>query len=934
MSKVEIKDVSNFPEPEEGLKLALSMTPDPALAITRDGHIVAANEIWSDFGVKQEELNGQNLYQFLTERDSNLLIEHIKDLKASQTLNNIALTLPEVKTPFDIRVTFAGNILLLNFRKIPQRSPAIPHSLSEWDSALEAIPAPVFYKDNKMVYRAANNAFLDYLGRPREDIIGKSVFEISPDEQAQIYHEADMALFNRGGHQTYETSVIDKQGREKFVIFHKSQIQNTEGVPTGLIGIILDITDRKIAEQEASEKAAILEAIVQNSYAHIFIKDTEGRYVHVGDSFYRLFGWDSGYMLGKTDDDLFPKDIADKFAESDKHVIETGEVINMKDQLDTPDGLKHHLVVKFALRDKAQKLLGVGMVASDVTELKEAENELKRSSEELEKEVARRTQELSEEIAIRRQTEDELRNILSDSPIAVGVSEPNTGHMSFANESLCKMLGRPREELVGHSTIQFWPDLSVRDRLMKEFTENGRTEPIETQIYNKGKERLWVLLSWTSLTIDGETVIVSWLQDIEKIKNAEAVLQQSNEELEARVAERTQALKAEIEERLKVEKALREREQLLETYASASSDWFWGMDTEFRYNSLSEKFETLTGIPVKSIIGKKRWDYVTPSDADDDVNAYWTKHRELLERHEPFRDMPVHITKSDGNILHALTSGVPTFDENGKFTGYVGIGRDVTDAVIARHRAEVMENQLRQSQKMEAIGQLTGGIAHDFNNILAIVLGNAELMQEMVPPDDKLQKFLSSIDRSAHRGAQLTQRLLAYSRKQELRPEKININSLIANIGELVDRLISEEVEVTYNFNTTTRPVLADPGQLENAFMNLCINARDAMPEGGQLSIKTNNLVVDNSNREKYPDLKPGQYSFLCITDTGKGMDEDVLAHAFEPFFTTKETGKGTGLGLSMIYGFARQSGGTVALTSEPGQGTRARLILPSVIED
>ncbi|MBO6825596.1 MAG: PAS domain S-box protein, partial [Sneathiella sp.] len=600
----------------------------------------------------------------------------------------------------------------------------------------------------------------------------------------------------------------------------------------------------------------------------------------------------------------------------------------------TPDGLKHHLIVKFALRDKSENLLGVGLIASDITELTEAENELKRASEELEKEVARRTQELSEEIAIRQQTEEELRNILSDSPIAVGISKPRSGYMSFANESLCKLLGRPREELVGHSTIQFWPDIAVRDRLIKEFRENGRTEPIETQIYAKDKKKLWVLPSWTSLTIDGESVIVSWLQDIEKIKTAEVVLQQSNEELEARVAERTQALKAEIDVRLKVEEALREREQLLETYATASSDWFWGMDTEFRYNSLSDKFEQLTGIPVSSLIGKYRWEYVVPSEAGEQVDAFWKEHRKLLERHEPFRDMPVHIQTSDGSTLHALTSGVPIFDKNGKFDGYVGIGRDVTEAVKAQQHAEAMEIQLRQSQKMEAIGQLTGGIAHDFNNILAIILGNTELMQEMVPPDDQLQRFLGSIDRSANRGAQLTQRLLAYSRKQELRPEKLNINKLIANIGELVDRLISEEIEVTYNFNTATRDVLADPGQLENAFVNICINARDAMPEGGQLDIKTNNLVIDARNQDKYPDLKPGQYSYLCITDTGNGMDEETLAHAFEPFFTTKETGKGTGLGLSMIYGFARQSGGTVSLASTPGHGTRARLILPSVMDE
>jgi len=241
-----------------------------------------------------------------------------------------------------------------------------------------------------------------------------------------------------------------------------------------------------------------------------------------------------------------------------------------------------------------------------------------------------------------------------------------------------------------------------------------------------------------------------------------------------------------------------------------------------------------------------------------------------------------------------------------------------------------VEEQLHQAQKMEAIGQLTGGIAHDFNNILAVILGNIELVQEQLTKDSFLTKYMSTIDRAAMRGAKLTQRLLAYSRKQELRPVSLHLNEMIEGILNLVDRLLGETITIKCDYSENTAPVKADANQLENALMNLCINARDAMPNGGDLNIKTGMLQIDESNEGEYPELKFGEYCWLSVQDTGCGMDAETLEHVFEPFFTTKEVGKGTGLGLSMVYGFAHQSDGTVVLSSTLDAGTTAVIILPS----
>ncbi|MBE7638171.1 PAS domain S-box protein [Sneathiella sp. P13V-1] len=916
------------------VKRILQISQDPAIALSPEGKVIGINAHWSSYNLKFNHEAIENLTDLFTKKTVSEILKAASGAKETASLNNISLLSRLVKNrKFDASLVNFGDFftLTLTAKEAAEINETGLHSLQDLTTALEAIPAPVFFKDANYIYRAVNQAFLDHIGYTREEVIGKGVYEVSPKEQADIFYKADVDLVNSGKLQTYETNIVEKSGFKGTAIFHKNIVRNKEGEHLGIIGIILDITKRKEAEREAQENASVLNAIMKNSSAHIFVKDPEGRYTHASETFTKEYGWPPGYMLGKTDHQLFPKPIADRMVEWDQQVVERGQIQIERDELPIKNGTKYYLTTVFSLKDKDGKLIGTSLIAGDITDQIKAQKRLEQASERLEHEVEKRTRALSVEVATRKQAEGELRKMLQSSPIAVGISEIDSGRLSFANASLCKLLGRTEEQLITDSTLQFWPDLSVRAHLVEELRKNGKTVPIETQVYGKNNSLIWVLLSWTRVFINGEPKIVSWLHEIEKIKHAEAVLQRSKDDLEELVAERTQELEIEIEEKQKVEEALRDREQLLESYANASSDWFWGMDKDLKYSTVSDRFQERTGLDPSEIIGKHRWDYLDKSDGADDP---WTSHKRTLENQEPFRDFPIALKRKDGTILHALTSGVPTFDEKGEFTGYVGVGKDVSEEVTAREHAKNVEQQLQQAQKMEAIGQLTGGIAHDFNNILAIIMGNAELLQEMVPEDDPLQKFLESIDRSATRGAQLTQRLLAYSRKQELRPVELSLNELIAGIGDMVERLIGETIRVRYQFNTSTSHVLADSGQLENAFVNLCINARDAMPDGGDLVIKTNNLVIDANNQSTYPELEPGNYSYLCVTDTGSGMDEETLAHVFEPFFTTKKVGKGTGLGLSMIYGFAKQSGGAAKLFSEPGKGTRARIILPSLSDD
>jgi signal transduction histidine kinase/CheY-like chemotaxis protein len=244
-----------------------------------------------------------------------------------------------------------------------------------------------------------------------------------------------------------------------------------------------------------------------------------------------------------------------------------------------------------------------------------------------------------------------------------------------------------------------------------------------------------------------------------------------------------------------------------------------------------------------------------------------------------------------------------------------------------------LEEQLRQAQKMEALGRLAGGVAHDFNNLLTVIRGHSELMLDRLQPGEALYGHSQQIQKTADRAASLTRQLLAFSRRQVLEGKVVDINVLIADMGKLLRRLVREDIELSLRLSDSPGLLKADPGQLEQALLNLTVNAGDAMPVGGQLIIETQNVVVDKEQAVTRPSLEPGNYVMVSVTDTGQGMDAATKARIFEPFFTTKEPGKGTGLGLAMVYGVVKQSGGFIGVESEPGKGTRFELYLPRTEE-
>jgi PAS domain S-box-containing protein len=389
-------------------------------------------------------------------------------------------------------------------------------------------------------------------------------------------------------------------------------------------------------------------------------------------------------------------------------------------------------------------------------------------------------------------------------------------------------------------------------------------------------------------------------------EQARQELARANATLETRVAERTADLFR--------------SEQLFQQLVMGVTDCaIFMMDPQGFIVSWNAGAERIKGYAASEIIGKHFSTFYTEED-----RASGLPERALATALEAgkFENENWRVRK-DGTRFWASVLIDPIRDPAGQLLGFAKITRDMTER-------RAIQEQLHQSQKMEAIGHLTGGVAHDFNNLLTVILGNLDSLWRQLPANEtRLRLCVDQATRGAQRAAALTSQLLAFARRQPLNPKPTDVNRLVAGVSDLIRRSLGESVAVESVLGAGLWKVEVDPHQLESALLNLAVNARDAMPQGGKLTIETANAHVDERYAIRYPEVAAGQYALICVTDTGVGMSSEVMARAFDPFFTTKPIGQGTGLGLSQVFGFVKQSGGHIKLYSELGQGTTVKIYLP-----
>jgi PAS domain S-box-containing protein len=344
-------------------------------------------------------------------------------------------------------------------------------------------------------------------------------------------------------------------------------------------------------------------------------------------------------------------------------------------------------------------------------------------------------------------------------------------------------------------------------------------------------------------------------------------------------------------------------------------------DAEFRIVEWNPAAERIFGWSPEEVLGKHPFELIVPPDMQDNVADLWSK---LREGDESAGGSPGHALRKDGTTVSCEWFSTALRDATGEMTGLLTLVHDVSERTK-------LEGQLQTAQRMESVGTLAGGIAHDFNNALTGIVGFGELLRMRMSGDEQALHDLDEILRCAERAATLTRQLLTFARRQVIDPVNLDLSVLVADLMKLIGKVIGEHIEVKTSVERNVPTIHADRGQIEQVVMNLCLNARDAMPECGRLTVETEDVFLEEEYVRQNPSMRTGRYALLAVSDTGVGMDEKTSKRVFEPFFTTKGPDKGTGLGLAMVYGIVKQHGGFIHLYSEPGKGTAFKVYLPAI---
>ena len=754
-------------------------------------------------------------------------------------------------------------------------------SLSLAQFSVDRVTDALYWISSDARFFYVNDAACAALGHSRDELLQMTALDISPEFPPEMWPRHWQEMKEKGT-VTMETVHRRKDGTV-FPVEISANFLEYGGEEYNL-AFVRDITARKQAEEAAGQSEARLNAFFTTAPAGLAVFDEHGRYVRINETLADINGASPDEHVGKRPREVIGVDFAERIEDGVDRVLETGEAaINREASGEVPGGAgvpRHFVFSHFPIPGAGAKPIGVGSIVVDVSEWKRAEQAL---------------------------GANEARLAHAEAMGHMGSFDRNisTGELIWSEETY-RILGLVPD---GRS-----PTLET---FLNCVHPDDRARVHLNCVHPDGRARVQETLEEAAATGS------DYESDFRIVRPDGAVrIVHSRGQFEfdpSGAVTRLRGAVQDVTDLKRAEDALRENETHLRQIIDLVPHMIFAKDRDGRFVLANRAAAAAYGREVEDLIGLSQGD-LHPEKKD--LEQFFASDREVIDSGKPTINYEQEFTDGLGRTRITEISKIPIAMPGTNKPAVLGVSVDITERKQA-------EERLRQAQKMEAVGQLTGGIAHDFNNLLTVILGNVQLLQREVGEDQESWRLAEMAIEATKRGADLTHRLLAFSRQQPLESKVVDLNRLIGDTSRLLSRTLGEPIDVALMRSEGLWETLADPAQVQNAILNLAINASHAMPKGGTVTIGTANVAVDEKLSAELDGLAPGDYVALSVGDAGIGMAPAVVDRAFDPFFTTKEVGEGSGLGLSMVYGFAKQSGGHARIDSEEGKGTTVTIYLP-----
>jgi PAS domain S-box-containing protein len=775
-----------------------------------------------------------------------------------------------------------------------------------------------------------NDRMAEILGYTADEMLGYSMYDFMDDE-ARIEAERYFKKRQDGIKEQHDFRFRRKDGTDLWAIVSSSPIIGDNGVFMGAVGLITDITDRKQAENTLIKETALNKLLQMIAVAANEATDIKDAAQICLDKVCDLTKWQLGHLIlpaEDSSDDLVSADLwhirdrerFEKFKVGTGRtrwskgnglagqILKTGKPIWMVDVAKERHFIRKQwakeagIVSAFAFPILVQaKMMGVLEFFSTAKE--EPDEKLMAVMSSIGNQLG--------QVIERKQAHDALRQSKASLAAAQRITHLGSWVLDiFDLEDSSKNPVHCSDEV--YRIFGYEPgQIEVTAEVFYSFVHSRERTRIREALFEAIKQK-------NNLNFEVSIVLPDGRESILYVKAEVIYDEQSNKPL------KLTGIVQDITKIKQADEALRESEQRYRLLGEGIWHQVWTAQPDGKLDYINNRTVEFFGRPKEQLLVEGWQNVVHPDDLPNCIER-WTKSLQTGENYE----VQFRLLGRDGNYRWHLGRATAGRGAEGKIIKWFGTNTDINDQKLAEESLRKSEERLQQWQKMEAIGTLTGGVAHDFNNLLTAILGNTQLAQRKLPPNDPIQLRLMEVTDAGNRAAELTHKLLAFSRRQHLERRTVNLNHTIGKIVTLIERIIGEDVEMSVKYASDLSAVFADPGQLEQVIMNLAVNARDAMPSGGKLTIETSNVELDESYCRLYPSVIPGRYVQIRVSDSGTGMDEETQARIFEPYFTTKEVGKGTGLGLSMAYGIIKQHDGNINIYSELGLGTTFKIYLP-----